>query len=89
MSVMSDDVGAILTHLGDAKPGDISHSVRCDAVSACRARRITSSRSLPGGRLLAYLSETAGLACEAFFKRSLVFDTATFHDATLQLLPSK
>jgi hypothetical protein len=39
--------------LGDAKPGEFSHSVRCDAVSACRALRIRSSRSLPAGSFLA------------------------------------
>jgi hypothetical protein len=43
----------IVAHLGDAKPGEFSHSVRCDAVSACRALRIRSSRSLPAGSFLA------------------------------------
>ena len=35
--------------LGGRRPGDVSHSLMCAAVSACRARRTSVSRSIPGG----------------------------------------
>lgn len=40
-------------YFGDCKPGDVSHSFMREAVSVCRALRINSSRSIPGGRALA------------------------------------
>jgi hypothetical protein len=41
------------SHFGPCKPGDVSHSFICEAVSACRARRINRSRSPPIGSELA------------------------------------
>jgi hypothetical protein len=35
--------------LGGCKPGDSSHALICEPVSACRALRISSSRASPGG----------------------------------------
>jgi len=35
--------------LGGCNPGDASHSLMCEPVSACRAFRISSSRAAPGG----------------------------------------
>jgi hypothetical protein len=35
--------------LGGCKPGDSSHALICEPVSACRALRISSSRAAPGG----------------------------------------
>jgi hypothetical protein len=34
---------------GGCKPGDSSHALICEPVSACRALRISSSRAAPGG----------------------------------------
>lgn len=40
-------------HVGARRPGDRSHSLMCEPVSACRALRINRSRSIPGGSDLA------------------------------------
>ncbi|HEU0083092.1 MAG TPA: hypothetical protein VFQ87_09485 [Bradyrhizobium sp.] len=49
MPVVSEYIGAIFVHLGGASPGEVSHSLMCEAVSACRARRNSNSRArLPG-----------------------------------------
>jgi hypothetical protein len=36
-------------YLGACRPGEESHSLMCAAVSACRASRMSRSRSIPGG----------------------------------------
>jgi hypothetical protein len=40
-------------YLGGCKPGYVSHSLMCEPVSACRALRISASRTAPGGSNLA------------------------------------
>src|SRR3954463_16677832 len=40
-------------YFGGCRPGDASHSLMCEAVSASRALRIISSRNAPGGSNLA------------------------------------
>src|SRR6266550_2589947 len=40
-------------YVGGFRPGELSHSLTCEAVSNCRAFRNSSSRSLPTGRDLA------------------------------------
>ena len=39
----------LIGQLGGCNPGDASHSLICEPVSACRAFRISSSRAAPGG----------------------------------------
>jgi hypothetical protein len=39
----------LIGQLGGCNPGDASHSLMCEPVSACRAFRIRSSRAAPGG----------------------------------------
>ena len=39
----------LIGQLGGCNPGDASHSLMCEPVSACRAFRISSSRAAPGG----------------------------------------
>ena len=48
-------------YFGGCKPGDESHSPRCEAVSACLARRSRSSRSLPSRNDCAF--SRSALAC--------------------------
>jgi hypothetical protein len=56
MTVISHCVGAILRHhRGACRPEDVSHLSMCAAVSACRAWRMSFSRSTPGGVPLASL----------------------------------
>ena len=52
MAVGADDIRAVLVHLGGCDPGDESHSLMRAPVSACLARRISSSRLIPGGNAL-------------------------------------
>lgn len=40
-------------HFGDCNPGELSHSLICAPVSACRVLRIACSRAIPGGSELA------------------------------------
>jgi hypothetical protein len=47
MAVFADDISVVFAQFGDANSGEVSHSVICEAVSACRAlRRLL--RSIPG-----------------------------------------
>src|SRR4051812_43711990 len=64
VTVLSDDVSAIASHLGDASSGEESHSFMCEAVSAWRARRNSNSRAvLPGGcSSAAFLNRAASSA---------------------------
>jgi hypothetical protein len=49
VTVIAYSVSAVIGHhRGARKLGDISHSLMRAAVSACRARRISRSRSIPG-----------------------------------------
>jgi hypothetical protein len=50
MPIVADDVGPVLVHFGEASPGELTHSLMCEAVSACRARRKSSSRAVLPGR---------------------------------------
>jgi hypothetical protein len=49
MAVIAECVRAVLVHWGGCSPGDEIHSPMRAAVSACLARRIRSSRLIPGG----------------------------------------
>lgn len=42
------------SYSGACRPGDASHSLMCEPVSACRALRISASRAAPGGSALAF-----------------------------------
>lgn len=53
VSVLIEEVRAVILHVGARSPGDSSHSLMCEPVSAWRARRMASSRNLPSGRLSA------------------------------------
>jgi hypothetical protein len=56
VTVIAYSVSAVVRHYrGACKPGDVSHCCMCAAVSACRARRMSLSRSIPGGVPLASL----------------------------------
>jgi hypothetical protein len=68
-------------HTGGRKPGDASHSVMCEPVSARRALRTGWSRSAPSGRSLAS-SVGVLLLRQGRFKRFGLSETATFHDTT-------
>jgi hypothetical protein len=63
VAVFVEDVGAVFAHFGDANPREASHSVICEAVSACRALRIRSLRSIPGGVPCASLRRLFACSC--------------------------
>jgi hypothetical protein len=44
MTIVTDDECAVLSHLGEDRPGEQSHSLIWEAVSICRALRRRSSR---------------------------------------------
>jgi hypothetical protein len=71
VSIFSDEVCAIFVHLGDARPGDVSHALRSAAVSFWRTRRIRSSRSAPGGMVLACFRRALGLVRKQLLKEVL------------------
>ena len=49
VTVIAYTVSAVIRHHRAARrPGDVSHSLKRAAVAACRARRISRSRSIPG-----------------------------------------
>jgi hypothetical protein len=48
MAIIAEYVHAVLVHLGGCNPGDEIHSAMRAEVSACLARRIRSSRLIPG-----------------------------------------
>jgi hypothetical protein len=50
VSIQTNHVGPVLVHLGGASPGEFSHSLMREAVSACRARRKSNSRAIVPGR---------------------------------------
>jgi hypothetical protein len=56
VTVIAYGVSAVVRHYrGACRPGDVSHCCMCAAVSACRAWRMSFSRSTPGGVPLASL----------------------------------
>jgi hypothetical protein len=63
VAVQAYEVGAVSNHFGGASPGELSHSLICEPVSACRAFRSARSRSIPGGSDLA--SSRRRCACSA------------------------
>ena len=46
------------SYFGGRNPGEVSHSLMREAISACRALRINSSRSIPRWERFGLLSET-------------------------------
>ena len=69
------------SYLGDAKPGDDSHSLICDAVSSCRIFLRSASISGPGFSLATWASSLAFSAAMFVFK-CVRGGSATLHDTT-------
>ena len=76
------------SYFGDRKPGEVSHSFMCVAVSACRALRNSTSRSLPtGSRLACSLRRRASSASRSpkvfvcMMRRLSLMPSSTFETA--------
>jgi hypothetical protein len=59
-------------HFGGCRPGQFSHPLACEALSACRARRISRSRAIPGGVPRASLRSFAASSESRFSSVSVV-----------------
>ena len=81
--------------LGDCNPGDLSQSLMCEAVSACRARRNSNSRAIvPWGFCSAASREALSFFCQpvleslnAFGRLTLLHHATPFHERKAGALP--
>jgi hypothetical protein len=85
MPIMSDEVGAVLVHLGDARPE--GPATRLDPrPSPFGGRGGVDHRAGTARHRLGLLSKALGLVRKSFLKENLMLDLTTLHDAALPTL---
>jgi hypothetical protein len=85
VSVSANRIDAVLGHHGCAggrKPGEASHSLMWDAVSACRAFLRSMSRSMPAGSALAFARNRTASVAKRSSKLSLGFSRSHFMETS-------